>query len=328
MTHRPRPPVPHRARTTVLTLVVPLVVAAAAVLVALSWADELPDPVATHWGAGGEPDGFSSLTGALTLLVLTAVLTAVSCWVLAVRLGVTSATRRVAAGTSVGLTTFVAVVVVGSLAQQRGLTDAADAGSLTGTLVTAAGIGLLLGGVAAALVPGDPTTTATDAPPADAARLPLTATERVAWTATVWSPAALVVALPVLALQVVLSIVLDTWLLAAFALLVALLLAAMLVLRVTVSASGLDARSPFGWPRLRVPLDEVVSARAGTVSPLKEFGGWGYRVALDGRTGFVLRAGDAIVVERTAGRTSVVTVDDAATAAALLNSLAERSRVR
>jgi hypothetical protein len=322
-----RPTIPHRRATTLLTLVAPLALTVLAVVVALTWADDLPDPVATHWGPGGTPDDFSSLTGALTLLVLTSVFLSLSCWLLALRLGAEATTRRIAAGTSVGVTALLAVVVVGSLAQQRGLADARDAGPVTGVLVGAFAAGIALGVVAALLVPGDPDVTATDAPPADAARLPLAPGERAAWTATVWSPAAVGVALPVVALQVVLSILLDTWVLIAVAAVIAALLATMLVLRVTVSAAGLVARSPLGWPRVHVPLDQVVAAHAETVSPLRDFGGWGYRVALDGRAGFVLRAGDAIVVERTGGRTTVVTVDDAATAAALLNTLAERARV-
>lgn len=327
MTTTRRPTIPHRRATTLLTLVAPLALAGLAVAVALTWADDLPDPVATHWGPGGTPDDFSSLTGALTLLVLTSVFLSLSCWLLALRLGAEATTRRIAAGTSVGVTALLAVVVVGSLAQQRGLADARDAGPVTGVLVGAFAAGIALGVLAALLVPGDPDVTATDAPPADAARLPLAPGERAAWTATVWSPAAVGVALPVVALQVVLSILLDTWVLIAVAAVIAALLATMLVLRVTVSAAGLVARSPLGWPRVHVPLDQVVAAHAEAVSPLRDFGGWGYRVALDGRAGFVLRAGDAIVIERTGGRTTVVTVDDAATAAALLNTLAERARV-
>ena len=60
---------------------------------------------------------------------------------------------------------------------------------------------------------------------------------------------------------------------------------------------------------------------------MAEFGGWGYRVGRGGRVGVVLRTGEALQVQRTGGRAFVVTVDDAATGAALLNTLAARSRV-
>ncbi|GAA3029785.1 hypothetical protein GCM10020000_03060 [Streptomyces olivoverticillatus] len=58
---------------------------------------------------------------------------------------------------------------------------------------------------------------------------------------------------------------------------------------------------------------------------MRDFGGWGYR-ARPGASGIVLRSGDAISARLTTGSEFVVTVDDAATAAALLNTLADRER--
>jgi len=58
---------------------------------------------------------------------------------------------------------------------------------------------------------------------------------------------------------------------------------------------------------------------------MTQFGGWGIRLGLDGRLGVVLRRGDAIQIERAGTRTLVVTVDDAATGAALLKALAARA---
>ncbi|MFL1430121.1 MULTISPECIES: hypothetical protein [unclassified Nocardiopsis] len=52
------------------------------------------------------------------------------------------------------------------------------------------------------------------------------------------------------------------------------------------------------------------------------------RLRRGGRVGLVLRRGEALMVERSGGRSFVVTVDDAATAAALLNTMAERARTR
>ncbi|MFP3821360.1 hypothetical protein SB658_21920, partial [Bacillus sp. SIMBA_008] len=58
--------------------------------------------------------------------------------------------------------------------------------------------------------------------------------------------------------------------------------------RVRVTPEGFAARALIGWPRIEIPLDEVESARAVDVSPFGEFGGWGWRIALDGRTGIVI----------------------------------------
>ena len=54
--------------------------------------------------------------------------------------------------------------------------------------------------------------------------------------------------------------------------------------------------------------------------------GLGIRTALDGSIGMVLRKGDGIEVRATGGRRYVVTIDDAATGAALLATLAGRAR--
>jgi len=60
---------------------------------------------------------------------------------------------------------------------------------------------------------------------------------------------------------------------------------------------------------------------------VREFGGWGVRTSVaTGATGVVLRSGEAIEIHRTGGRRFLVTVDDAATGAALLATLAERDR--
>ncbi|NEE44119.1 DUF1648 domain-containing protein, partial [Streptomyces sp. SID8455] len=56
-----------------------------------------------------------------------------------------------------------------------------------------------------------------------------------------------------------------------------------------------------------------------------EFGGWGYRIR-PGRTGFIVRSGEAIVARQANGREFAVTVEDSATGAALLNTLVDRNR--
>lgn len=70
-----------------------------------------------------------------------------------------------------------------------------------------------------------------------------------------------------------------------------------------------------------MPLDEVASASAREIDALAEFGGWGYRAH---RTGMVMRSGEGLVVRLDGGREFAVTVPDARTAAALLNTLVER----
>ncbi|WP_369376450.1 DUF1648 domain-containing protein [Streptomyces sp. cg36] len=97
---------------------------------------------------------------------------------------------------------------------------------------------------------------------------------------------------------------------------------------VIVDRHGLTARpTPLPWPRVRIPLADVDRAVSREVKALAEYGGWGYRVR-PGRSGLILRSGEAIVVRRSGGREFAVTVSDSATAAALLNTLAEREGAR
>ena len=161
--------------------------------------------------------------------------------------------------------------------------------------------------------------------PADAPRLDVTPTTRLAWTGRAslrvgpTVALAVVVALPLV--WVALAGLAWVWLLA---LALGALLALTLSARVTVDASGLRVSSA-GLSWSRVPLERVASAGTTTVSPLREFGGWGWRIGVDGRRGYVTRAGEALVVHRIGEPDVVVTVDDADEAAAVLNTLAARA---
>jgi hypothetical protein len=188
--------------------------------------------------------------------------------------------------------------------------------------------GVVLAVCGAALTPGDRPAPTADRVPDDAARLPLGDAERAGWVQHIRSRGVLVVAPVVLVPVLLVAAVLRTpTALVPAVLVVTLLVASMASFTVTVDARGLGVRSGLGWPRQSVPLDEVVRAEVVQVQPFRDFGGWGYRVGRAGRVGIVVRSGEGLLVERTGGRSLVVTVDDAATAAALLNTLADRSRV-
>lgn len=321
-----RPTPPHRLATTLTTLVLPLVVVAAGTAVAVSWAPRLPDPIATHWSAGDGPDGFGSFAGLLAVPLVTVVLFALGLWALAYWWGRDTSTRRMSAGFASGMSVFMTTTLLGSLHVQLDLADAADAGGVDAVIAWAIGASLVVGTLVALLVPPTPHVPTTAPVDPAAPRTPLAPSERAAWSRTVTSPVGAWVGGSVLVLQLVLAGALRSWVPLGVAALLGLLLASMLVVRVTVDARGLTARSPLGWPSVHVPLDEVHAARAAQVDPLGQFGGWGYRVGSGGRVGFVLRKGEGVEVERTGGRVTVVTVDDADTAAALLNTLADRAR--
>lgn len=317
---------PRARRVVACSALAALLLVAAAAAVVWSWREELPDPVASHWSGAARPDGFMSL-GAF---VSTTVAMVVGCSLLFGAIGwsrgVASSTRRTVAATTVWVGGFGATLLLGTLAAQRGLDDASSA-DLSGAVLALALLGPLVPAVVAALlVPGDPRRPAVAAPGPDAARLDLGPGERVVWIRRVRGGPALAAggaAVLGTALSAVLS---QLWALLVAPVLLAVALAAMFAFTVRVDATGLTVRSALGWPRTHVPADEIERARVSRVSPLRDFGGWGWRVGASGRTGVVLRAGESLEVERTGGRGLVVTVDDAATAASLLNTVAERAR--
>lgn len=96
-------------------------------------------------------------------------------------------------------------------------------------------------------------------------------------------------------------------------------------IKVTVTPAQVTVSSvllPFLTFR-RIPLHRIESASARRTSPL-EIGGWGYRWK-PGLRAVSLRAGDALWLDLANGTRFVVTIDDAQTAATLINSnLAER----
>ncbi|NNU28081.1 DUF1648 domain-containing protein [Isoptericola sediminis] len=314
-------------RSTLWSSVAGLGLTLTAAAVVRSWRDDLPARVATHWGPDGTPDATMTVTGLVTaVLALTVGLLALFA-VVGLVWGSSASTRRMAAGSAVWSGGLGATLLLVGAGAQRGLDDASSA-TLSGWAVAATILLPLVPAVVAALVvPGDARQPA-DAPvPPEAARARLGTDERAAWLRTAQGGTGLAVGAAAVVGTTVLAVLTRQWPLLLVPAVLTLLFAAMFAFRVRVDATGLTARSVLGWPGTHVPADEVVAASVVHVDPFREFGGWGWRVGFrGGRIGIVLRAGEALLVERTGERSLVVTVDDAATGAALLNTLADRSR--
>jgi len=100
-------------------------------------------------------------------------------------------------------------------------------------------------------------------------------------------------------------------------------------IRVSVDTRGLRIRyGVLPWPVTSVPLDDIRQAERIDLRPL-EWGGWGYRGSRKAfrRAAVVLRGGDAIKLQLSDGREFAVTVDDAATGAAVLTDLLAQDQV-
>ncbi|UNO39474.1 DUF1648 domain-containing protein [Streptomyces sp. MST-110588] len=296
----------------------------------LSVRDRLPEPMATHF-SDGRADGFNSVALYLPVCLGLLLVFAAVFAVLAPRT-VTARDGRALNGVGYGMAALSGVLSGATLLCNVGVRDAADARLPYGQLAIAFGAALLAAGVGLLLptgaAPGKRAASGDLAAPGpDRARLPLAEGEAVGWSRSVRAPFLAVLSCVFLAGGLVAGLTVD-WGLGGGLLFAGLTAGLCSEARATVDRQGLTVEPIlFPRPRIRFPLDRLVDATSRTVSPLADFGGWGYRVR-PGRSGVVLRSGEALVVRRADGGEFVVTVDDAATAAALLNALIDRAHRR
>jgi hypothetical protein len=168
--------------------------------------------------------------------------------------------------------------------------------------------------------------------PADA--LPVRAGEVAAWTGKVdlpgWFLSLIAAIASVLVGLGVLLLLVRGWQLWPLFLVPAVLFVVLLLtaqFSVIAGPRGFLVRSAFGWPRLSIPTGELARAGVVTIDPLADFGGWGIRWVVGpnhrGRWGVITRRGQGIEVVRRDGRSIVVTIDDAGSAAAILETYAK-----
>ena len=310
----------------IVGLIAPIVLAAVALAFVLAWLPELSDRIATHWSATG-PDGFSSpqmyiwlqigLGLALpALLALPVVMTMRRTW---------GPAARFLGAVSLGVAGLIAVMNVGAVAIQRGVSDGAEADGIGAVVGLGFGVLAVLGVTGWFLQPN--VTVSAESARDRAKRLALRPGEKAAWfgSAAMGRPGRIGLSLAVLILiaTTVWVFVMDAgagWILAVVTTLVIVLIVTTLVFRVRINDDGLRVRSVAGWPRWNIPASEVTGVRVVDVNPMGDFGGWGLRIAVDGRMGVVLRTGEALQVTRKAGRVFIVTIDDATIAAAVLTA--------
>lgn len=322
-----------------LGVVAPLLLATAATALTVAWLPELPDPVALHFGPSGAPDGFGPAWVTIVLLPLLVVgFTAFAASAMLsgplLLAGRTVPPGRLG-GVWAGGALFFAVVMSGALSGslliQRGLGDArdTDGSALLLILLAAVAAGLLLALLAVLLVPRLPLPPETAAAPAALALQP---GERAYWRSEARSPRWLRVLVPVLIVGAVLAVALTStagwWLAPLLGLVLLVPLSLLQPISVVADGAGLRVHSWGGLLRLRLPLEALAEADVADTAAVAEFGGYGVRLAPGRRWGVITRSGEALRLRRSDGRRDLlVTVDDAATGAALLNGLlAQRAR--
>lgn len=318
--------------STGIGLVLPLAVYAISMYVAFGWREQLPNPVAIHWGNNG-PDGFSSLESSLYLMLGIGLASNLLFWGLALAL---PTGRKILTATSLWLAVFLAAIQLGSLAIQRGLADAAEAEGVGGVFAVAFGISLLAAGIGFWLNPNDPPLPVTSLtaqsrpnglstePSAIPTSSPTTESPSdLTWSTTVSSKVGFWVGASSILFTVLLPITMqEPWLLI-MPVVLTLVFLAMLHFRVTIDHNGVEVRSVLGVPRTKVPLNEILHAQVTKTEAFGDFGGWGWRINSSGYTGIISRSGLSITVQRTGNRGLVITTPDAEAAVTTLNKLLE-----
>lgn len=329
-----------RRRYATIALAIPLAVLALLLAAQAALLPLLPDPVASHWGLAGEPDGFSApwtlplvTAGAGIVVTLLIGLAPYLADVPPARGGAMS--YRLLAALVWAETGFIGTLMIATFVPQIGLDDARDARLPGWWALIGVAIGAVLALLAWRLVV-EPPRAGED--PEQPSPIALRASEQAVWLRTAsmsgvgiaLAVTAAVVTVGAAALAAHADLRVDgaigggTLLIIAVALLLIAVLAAGTAFRVRVDGDGLDVRARIGWPRVRIPRDRIRSAAVVDVNPMGEYGGWGWRYSVNSGWGVVLRAGEALRVVRTDGKAFTITVDDAETGAALLNGLIAR----
>ncbi|MGM7697569.1 DUF1648 domain-containing protein [Microbacterium sp. A84] len=326
-----------RARAAFLWVgvIVPLALIVLATVVIAAWLPEIPEPAATHWGTDGV-DGYGpgwtylvmpiGIGGGIVVLFGAMAL-------FSHRLPPKESDRaqawsppRFLGGVSLGTAGMISLLSVVSVGVQRGLSDAADAPGIGLWIVL--GFIVLVGFTVLGwfLQPKSPRVFAPNG--AAAERIPLAAGEKLVWVGTAnMSRIGVVVLLAAVAFLAIRAAMLIAesdagwWIYGVATVVIALLVSSTLTFRVRVNARGLSARSLLGWPRTQIPLSDIERVETVEIDPFREFGGWGWRLSMDGRRGIVLRTGEALQVTQSNGRVFVVTLDGASEAAAVLETL-------
>lgn len=322
-TNPPRLQGPLRARVALSAFLVPALLSLVCLALALSWHGRLPDPVATHFGPRGEPNGWMSLNAdyAINIVILLGLNALNLCIALS---GMMRGKSGLASGAilsgSIGLTSTLLLTTL--YIQLDGAEPNLGA---SGFLV-----GLIAAAVCAAVTALTFPVRATEPEKSDPAsaergpREPLRAGEKVAFFGAQSGCPVLITMVSALVLGSAILVAFASWWAVAVTLLVGIIAIPFLsYLRVRVDESGVAWAFGFGIPRGAVALRDIESAESIDINPL-DFGGWGYRLRPN-TLGLIVRGGPGIRVHRKTGRDIVISLAEPDEAVETLRQLLART---
>jgi hypothetical protein len=293
--------------------------------------ERLPEPMASHWGPSGAPDGSTSFVALLVLQVgMWVLIGGVTC---AVALRDSGVLRRRASRTGLGALLgggglFVVGLQLVTLSANLDVATWSEADSLSwGVLLVV--VVLLLGGWLGALAarPGPDEFPRSSGTETETIQLP--PGRRVVWVSSVrngWLTGigvSLIAAGAGLAAIVLFSGIGGLWPFAVI-IVVGLLTLTCGSARAQITEDGLRiSYGPLRRPRTHIPIERVQRAWSEERFP-HQVGGWGIR-GLPGSVTVILRGGECLVVDYVSGGRFAISIDDAERGAALLNALVAKT---
>lgn len=306
-------------------LLVPFVILLVGTFLPLSWKADLPTNLPLHWGTDG-PDRWGDVNAlVMPVMAIGAVIVVIMC-VLGAKISKEILPQRVMVVTNNFLAGLFTAITISTAAGSRHLADASQVEISNWWIFGGMLGGTLIGAVLAWLIPARTPSHTDTAPPVDAVRAPLSDSEHAVWlqrevsVPSLWVGSFAIIAITVSAIYS------QLWGILALPVVLTALFATMFIWDLRVDATGFSCASGLKVFRRAIPLAEIVEAKVVDTRALRDFGGWGWRTALDGATGIILRSGESLELTLTDDRVFVVTTKDATSAAGLVNTLLERSR--
>ncbi|MGF7122037.1 DUF1648 domain-containing protein [Rhodococcus sp. BE178] len=306
---------------------VPVLAAAAGIVLTYMLESRLPEQIATHWsGDGGTPDGFMSPTSSAWMVALILLLVGGGCCAIAALAQAQLIMRRMMLLVGLVVVGLILAVEVAMIVGQLDATSVVDTPLPTTAIGVGAALGAVVGLLGASLLRDHRVRTVATEPPATvlprgAVELPIT--DQVGMSAGGLAGVALVVATPAIGV----SYLAGAWWPLALFLPAVLLLVTLLQFRVVVDADSIRVQN-LGMSAIEYGTDEVLGAEVDEVRPFQDFGGWGLKTKGRGNYGVVTRTGPAVVVTFACGHRLTVTTPKAEEIAGALNTLADRRFAR
>ena len=309
---------------SIIVLLPIIVVTVVATVRPLQWLLLVPDPMATHFDADGNPDGFSApitsiaLIAGINLVVIIAVAVALRLKFL------TGPQGRFLSGSAAFTVVLISVLQIELFKSQTSLTVATDALLPMSIMGMAFGFATIAG-LSIGLVPTPAPSATHDTAPEQSPK-PSTPDDLTWRSVEMMHPGVQLVVLLAIAIVIGFVSLAPGWISLVIAGLTVLLVIATWGWRLRIDETGFSYAGFLGFPRGNIPHAAIASAEVTEIRP-GQWGGWGWRVSATG-TGLITRAGAGVRITRTNGKVLEASTQDAATAVTLINHYRQDASVQ